>query len=63
MKEDTKKPKIEIKKSNKGKFTEYCKNKGYEKVTDTCIDEGLASESVKLRKRAQFAKNAKQWHH
>ena len=55
--------KIEIKPKNKGKFTAYCKNKGHESVTDECIQEGLASKSDVVNKRAQFAKNAKEWEH
>ena len=55
------KSKIEIKPANKGKFTEYCKSKGHEGVTNKCIEEGLASKSAKINKRAQFAKNAKGW--
>lgn len=39
----TEKPKIKIKEANKGKFTEYCKRKGYEGVTSKCEEEGLAS--------------------
>lgn len=54
---------IEIKEANKGKFTQYCKGKGHEGVTNECIDEGLASKSVAVNKRAQFAKNAKKWSH
>ena len=54
---------IEIKKSHKGKFTEYCDRKGHAGVTSACIQEGLASELVKTRKMAQFAKNAKSFKH
>ena len=52
---------IEIKEANKGKFTEYCKDKGHKSVTSKCIEEGLASKSAKVNKRAQFVKNAKGW--
>lgn len=52
---------IRIKKANVGKFTDYCKSKGYNSVTDECIEEGLASNSAKVTKRAQFAKSAKSW--
>lgn len=52
---------IKIKKANRGKFTEYCRNKGHEGVTNACITEGLASRSAKTRKRANFARNSKQW--
>ena len=54
---------IEIKESHKGRFTAYCDNKGYDGVTSACIDEGLASELAKIRKQAQFAKNAKSFAH
>lgn len=54
-----KKHKIEIKPENKGKFTEYCGGK----VTNECIEEGLASHSAKTRARAQFAKNARSFNH
>lgn len=54
-----KKPEIHIKEKNKGKFTDYCGGK----VTNECIEEGLASNSAKTRARAQFASNAKKWNH
>lgn len=53
------KPLIEIKESHKGKFTEHCGGK----VTNKCIEEGLASKSAALRKQAQFAKNVRQFKH
>lgn len=53
--------KIEINPKNKGKFTKYCKSKGHEVVTGECIEQGLASNSVAVRKQANFAKNAKSW--
>jgi len=59
----TDKPKIMIKPENKGKFTNHCKSKGFEGVTNECIEEGLASKSASVRKQAQFAKNAKSWNH
>ena len=46
---------IHIKTENKGKFTSYC---GW-KVTDACIRNGLASSSPTIRKRANFARNAR----
>lgn len=55
------KPKIEIKKSHRGRFTQYCKNKGYDGVTSECEEEGLASRSAKVRKQAQFSKNSRKW--
>ena len=56
-----KKSGIHIKKSHKGLFTQYCKSKGHSSVTDTCIEEGLASKSAAVRKRANFVNNAKSW--
>lgn len=50
---------IKIKKSNKGKFTEYCEGK----VTDECISRAKKSKSLKIRKRAIFAENARTWKH
>lgn len=52
---------IHIKKSHRGKFTEYCKNKGYEGATWECEEEGLASRSAKVRKQAQFSRNSRSW--
>ncbi len=54
-----KKKPIHIKKENRGKFTEYCGGK----VTNDCISKGLKSSSEAVRKRAQFAKNARKWKH
>ena len=54
-----KKHEIKIKKSHEGLFTKHCGGK----VTNECIEEGLASHSVKTRKQAQFAKNARSWKH
>ena len=48
---------IKIKKSNVGKFTAYCKRKGYSGVTKKCIAEAKRSRSVAVRKRAVFAQN------
>lgn len=57
------KPEIKIKKSHEGRFTEYCKRKGYKSATSECEEEGLASKSAKVRKMANFSKNAKSWNH
>lgn len=54
-----KKSGIHIKKANKGKFTKYCGGN----VTNDCIARGLKSSSEAVRKRAQFAKNARKWKH
>lgn len=53
--------KISIKPENKGKFTDYCKSKGYDGVTQNCIDEGKRSALSRIRKRATFAANARKW--
>lgn len=59
----TENPKIEIKESHKGKFTAHCKAKGFEGVTNECIEEGLASKSAGVNKMAQFAKNVRKFKH
>lgn len=56
-----KKPKIEIKPSNEGKFTDFCKAKGYDGVTSGCISDGKKSALARIRKRATFAANARKW--
>lgn len=48
---------IHIKPENKGKFTDYCGGT----VTDECIKRALSSKSKTLRKRANFARNARKW--
>ena len=48
---------IKIKKENVGKFTKYCGGK----VTEACITKGLKSKSSAVRKRANFARNARGW--
>ena len=50
---------IKIKKSNKGKFTEYCNGK----VTQECINKGKQSKDPTIRKRAIFAQNARKFKH
>lgn len=49
--------KINIKKENRGKFTEYCNGK----VTNECIQRAKKSGNKKLIKRAVFAQNSKKW--
>ena len=60
--EDNKKPlkKLKIK---KGSFHEWLKKKPGEPITDADIEKGLKSDNPHVRKMAQFAKNAKKWHH
>lgn len=59
MKKGGKKPKIHIKKENRGKFTDYCGGK----VTSECIARGKRSSNPVIRKRATFAANARRWNH
>lgn len=51
--------KIKIKKQNQGKFTDYCGGA----VTEECIQKGKHSSDPKIRKRANFAANARKWKH
>jgi hypothetical protein len=39
----------------KGAFREYCKRKGYTKVTKECIEEGKRSKDPTIRRRAILA--------
>ena len=48
---------IDLNPKNKGKFTEYCKRKGYTGVTCQCICEALKSNNTTVVKRAVFAYN------
>lgn len=62
-----KKSKIHIKPQNKGKFTAWAKKKGMAKkgggVSDSAIQAGLKSKDPAVRKRANFARNARKWNH
>ena len=60
-KKKKKKSGINIKKSRKGLFGNYCRRKGYSGVTAACIREGLKSSNPKIRRRANFARNARKW--
>ena len=51
--------KIYIKKSHRGRFTQYCNGK----VTNECIARGKRSPSAKIRKMATFAANSRKWNH
>lgn len=51
--------KIYIKKSHRGRFTQYCNGK----VTNECIARGKRSPSAKIRKMATFAANSRRWSH
>lgn len=52
-----KKSGIHIKPENKGKFT------AYKKRTGKSTEEALHSKDPHVRQMANFAKNAKKWHH
>lgn len=43
------------KKGTEGKFTEYCKSKGYKKTTCKCVAEGKSSKDKTIVKRATLA--------
>ena len=55
------KPKIHIKEKNKGTFTRFCRENGFDGVTEKCIQRGLNSKNPKTRKRANFARNSRLW--
>lgn len=51
---------IKIKKSRKGSFTKWAKRKTKSgKITGKAIAAGLKSKDARIRKKAQFAKNAR----
>jgi len=58
-----KQSKIKLDSKHKGAFTKYCKDKGYDGVTDACIKEGLKDQDPHIRKEANFARNARKWKH
>ena len=51
--------KIHIKESQKGSFTKWCGGN----VTNECIQRGKNSSNPKIRKKATFAANARNWKH
>ena len=53
--------KLDLSNLKKGAFTEWCKRKGFQGVTLECIMLGLKSKNATIRKRAQFALNARKW--
>lgn len=59
------KSKINIKKENRGKFTAWAKKKKLVKksgkISNKAISAGLKSKDPAVRKRANFAKNARKW--
>jgi hypothetical protein len=44
-----------------GRLTEWCKEQGYDGVTDECIDAALDHPDPGIRNSARFAKNVR--HH
>jgi hypothetical protein len=54
---------IHIKPSKEGTFTSWCKRQGFKGVTSECIAKGLASKDPGIRKKANFARNARRWKH
>ena len=50
-----------IKPSHEGSFTAWCKRQGFRGVTAACISAGLASHNAAIRKKANFARNARGW--
>jgi len=54
---------IEINPAHAGEFTKYCKKQGFDGVTNKCIELGLKDEDPKVRKQANFARNARKWKH
>jgi len=56
-----KKSGIHIKPSREGSFTAWCTRQGFKGVTSECISKGLASSNPAIRKKANFARNARKW--
>ena len=54
---------IDIKKSHEGLFHKDMKKKSGSPITDADIEKGLKSEDPAVRKRANFARNARKWKH
>jgi hypothetical protein len=54
---------IEIKPSHKGRFHRDVGKKPGAKITSADIQKGLHSSNPAERKRANFARNARKWHH
>jgi len=47
-----------------GTFTSWCRRQGFdvsEGVPEACITKGLASKDPRIRKKANFARNARKW--
>lgn len=54
---------IDIKPSHKGRFARDVGKKPGTPITSKDIQKGLHSSSPAERKRANFARNARKWHH
>lgn len=54
---------IHIKKSHEGRFHKDVGKKPGAKITSADIQRGLRSKNPAERKRANFARNARKWHH
>ena len=54
---------IHIKENMQGTFTEWCKRHGHGSVTSACIQAGLNSDDPRIRKKANFARNARKFKH
>ena len=61
MAKKKKKPKIYIKPSKRGSFTAWCKRQGFSGSNSSCIAAGKRSKSAAIRRKANFAANAKKW--
>ena len=57
------KPKIHIKKSHEGKLRAGTKTKKGNKISSAALSKAKNSSDPAVRKRAQFAINAKKWKH
>jgi len=58
-----KKKKLNLKNIKKGSFHEWLGKKPGEEIIEKDIEKGLKDKDPHVRKMAQFAKNAKKWHH
>jgi hypothetical protein len=54
---------IEIKKSHEGSFHEWAKVPQGKEIPMSKIKQGENSPNEAIRKKAQFADNARKWHH
>jgi hypothetical protein len=54
---------IEIKKSHEGLFHKATGTPAGDKIPMSKIEKGLHSDDPKIRKEANFARNAREWHH